>query len=219
MGKLETPRAILEEAQAIVKGHFVLKSGNHSSHYINKDAVYTDPHTVSNLGMDMGQPFTDFIRKERGLPNIDVVIGPAIGGVVLAHCVGKHIAYDRKGTLRTIFADKDGDGFVIKRGYDKFVTDKHVLVVEDILTTGSSVKATVEAIRRVGGIVEGVAAICNRGNVTAEQLTVPQLVSLLVLEMHSWMPENCALCVQGVPINTDLGHGAAYVAKHGQPAG
>lgn len=170
-----------------------------------------DPETIAILGMDLGQPFSDRIRKDAGKPLIDVVVGPAIGGVILAHCVGKHIAFDRKGTLRTIFADKEGDGFVIKRGYDKFVKDKRVLVVEDILTTGSSVRATVEAIHRVGGIVEGVAAICNRGQVTAEKLGVPELISLVEMNFETWTEEACPLCRDHVSINTEVGHGYAFL--------
>lgn len=200
-------------ANAVMEGHFVLKSGNHSSTYVNKDAVYTDPETVALLGMDLGQPFCDRRRMEHGLPLIDVVVGPAIGGVILAHCTGKHIAFDRKGTLRTIFADKDGEGFVIKRGYDKFVSGKHVLVVEDILTTGGSVRGTVEAIRQVGGIIEGVAAICNRGQVTAESLGVPMLHSLVEMNIETWAPEACVLCHKALPVNTDVGHGASFMAK------
>ena len=204
---------ILIAAQAIMQGHFVLKSGNHSSTYINKDAVYTDPETIAILGMDLGQPFCDRVRKEHNLPVIDVVVGPAIGGVILAHCVGKHIAFDRKGTLRTIFADKNGEGFIIKRGYDKFVKDKHVLVVEDILTTGSSVRGTVEAIRNVGGHVEGVSALCNRGSVTAEQLDVPKLVSLVEMNIETWPGSLCPLCLTGPAINTEVGHGQTWLAK------
>lgn len=205
--------SVLEHANAVMQGHFVLKSGVHSSAYVNKDAVYTDPNTVAILGMDLGQPFCDRIRREQNLPLIDVVVGPAIGGVILAHCTGKHISFDRKGTLRTIFADKDGEGFVVKRGYDRFVADKHVLVVEDILTTGGSVRGTVEAVRKVGGIIEGVAAICNRGRVTAESLEVPMLVSLVEMNIETWPAELCTLCRTGVPINTDVGHGAAFLAK------
>ena len=215
----ESPLGILHAAKAIMQGHFVLKAGNHSSTYINKDAVYTDPETIAILGMDLGQPFCDRIRDEQKLPLIDVVVGPAIGGVILAHCVGKHIAFDRKGTLRTIFADKEGEGFVIKRGYDKFVTDKHVLVVEDILTTGSSVRGTIEAVRLAGGIVEGVSALCNRGRVTAEMVTAPTLRCLVELTYDTWTPEACPLCHEGRPINVEVGHGKGYVEKHGQPKG
>lgn len=208
---------ILENAQAVIKGHFVLKSGLHSRVYVNKDAVYTDPETIAILGMDLGQPFCDRVRGEKKLPIIDVVVGPAIGGVILAHCVGKHIAFDRKGTLRALFADKEGKSFIIRRGYDKFVTGKNVLVVEDIITTGESVIATVKAVELVGGIVQGVAAICNRGKKTAADLGVPELVSLVEMEFATWTHADCPACREGELINTEVGHGKTFVAEHGQP--
>lgn len=213
MPKSERPLDILTDAQAIMKGHFVLKSGRHSSVYVNKDLVYTNPITIAILCMDLGQPY---VTKDPSR-QIQVVVGPAIGGVILASYVAKHIGYDSPNVVRSLFADKDGDGFVIKRGYDKFVTNKRVLVVEDIMTTGSSLRATADAVRRVGGYVVGAAALCNRGKVTAEMLGVPRLVSLVEMDFETWPTEGCELCRAGQPINVDVGHGGSYVAQHGQP--
>jgi len=218
MPKSERPADVLQDANAITEGHFVFKSGKHSSAYVNKDMVYTDASTIALLCMDLGQPFVD--RKHQELMP-QVVVGPAIGGVILAHCVSKHLAFDSSGeeTVRSLFADKEGESFIVRRGYDKFVKDKRVLIVEDIMTTGSSVRGTVDAVRRVGGEVVGVAAICNRGRVTAEMLGVPRLVSLVEINFETWDEAECPLCQTGIPIDVELGHGAAYVAKHGQPTG
>jgi orotate phosphoribosyltransferase len=212
--KSETPLHILREAEALIEGHFVLKSGRHSSSYVNKDMIYTDSERIALLCMDLGQPFVDRKRPEL---QVQAVVGPAIGGVILAHCVAKHLAFDSPDTVRSLFADKEGDGFVIRRGYDRFVADKRVLIVEDILTTGSSVRGTVKAVRDVGGMVVGVAALCNRGRVTAEQLDVPQLHCLVEMNLETWASDECPLCAAHEPINTKVGHGAEYVAAHGQP--
>lgn len=216
MPKSERPADVLRDANAITEGHFVFKSGMHSGVYVNKDMLYTDASTIALLCMDLGQPFVD--RKHQGLMP-QVVVGPAIGGVILAHCVAKHLAFDSTSdeSVRSLFADKDGEGFIVRRGYDKFVKGKRVLIVEDIMTTGGSVRGTVDAVRRVGGAVVGVAAICNRGRVTAEMLGVPRLVSLVEMNFETWAESECLLCREGVPINVELGHGAAFVAKLGQP--
>jgi orotate phosphoribosyltransferase len=200
----------MQEAEVVVDGHFVLKSGRHSSVYVNKDMLYTDSERIALLCMDLGQPFVD--RKHPEI-QVQVVVGPAIGGVILAHCVAKHLSFDSADTVRSLFADKDGEGFVIKRGYDKFVTGKRVLVVEDILTTGGSVRGTVEAVRKVGGEVVGVAAICNRGRLTAETLGVPRLRSLVEMDLETWAENDCPLCRERIPVNTDVGHGKALLSR------
>lgn len=214
MPKSENPLDILKDARAVMKGHFVLKSGRHASVYINKDAVYMNPKAVAILCMDMGQPFVTKDPSKR----IEIVVGPAIGGVILASYTAKHLGFDGDDVL-SLFADKDGDGFVIKRGYDAFVRGKHVLVVEDIMTTGGSVRGTIQAVEAVGGTVMGVAALCNRGKLTADALGVPKLVSLVEMSFDTWVADDCELCRTGQPINIDVGHGKRYVEKFGQPTG
>lgn len=104
--------------------------------------------------------------------------------------------------------------FVIKRGYDKLVAGKRVLVVEDILTTGGSARETVHAARRAGGKVLAVAAMVNRGGVTHEALGgVKVLRVLLNVAMKAYPPQECPLCASGVPINTDVGHGRQFLAN------
>lgn len=210
MTKSENPRDILIESGAVMEGHFVLKSGRHSSVYVNKDAIYTNPVTVSILGADLGVPFRE--------DSVGAVVGPAIGGVILAHCTAKFLSLDNKlmspdkPGVRSLFADKDDEfGFVIKRGYDAYVADRRVLLVEDILTTGSSIRATAEAVRRAGGTIVGVAAICNRGKCTAESLGVPKLNALVSMDLGTWSPDECPLCESRTPINVNVGHGKEFL--------
>ncbi|MCE9586579.1 phosphoribosyltransferase [Candidatus Uhrbacteria bacterium] len=213
----ENPETILRQNGVILDGHFVLKAGHHSGKYINKDEVYTDAKAVASLCIDLALPFRDDKHAPEEL--VETVIGPAIGGVVLSHCAAHFLALDGR-RIRSVFADKgeDGDGrFVIKRGYDRYITDRRVLVVEDIITTGSSVRGTIEAVRGFGGTVIGVSALCNRGRVTAGSLGVPKLVQLVTMDLETWAADRCPLCDAGMHINVELGHGAAYVAKHGQP--
>lgn len=109
---------------------------------------------------------------------------------------------------------RDTGKFVIKRGYDRLITGKKVLIVEDVLTTGGSVKKVVEAVRAIGGEVVAVAALCNRGGVTAEAIGgVPELFSLINLNLEMFEEAECPLCAQGVAINTNVGKGKEYLAK------
>jgi orotate phosphoribosyltransferase len=217
MTTAENPETILRQNGVILEGHFVLKAGHHSGKYINKDEVYTDALAISGLCIDLALPFRDDKRAPDQL--VETVIGPAIGGVVLSHGAAHFLCLDGR-RVRSVFADKDEDDddrFIIKRGYDKHIIGRRVLVVEDIITTGSSVRGTIDAVRNFGGTVLGVAALCNRGRITAEMLDVPKLVQLVTMDLETWDPADCLLCKTGVPINTEVGHGAKYVAEHGQP--
>jgi orotate phosphoribosyltransferase len=139
---------------------------------------------------------------------VDVVIAPAIGGVILASHTALHLK------VLSAYAEKDGDdGFVIKRGYDTAIDGKRVLIVEDILNTGGSVKKVVDAVRRHSGTVVGVGALCNRGGVTTEDLKVPKLKSLVNMPLEVYDESECPLCVSEVPINTKLGKGREYLAR------
>lgn len=96
--------------------------------------------------------------------------------------------------------------FVFKRGYDKIVAGKHVLVIEDILTTGGTVREVVKAVHKAGGAVVGVGALVNRGRLTAETLGVPRLEALMTIHPEVYEPAKCPLCRDGIPYNTQFGH-------------
>jgi orotate phosphoribosyltransferase len=103
----------------------------------------------------------------------------------------------------------------LKRGYDKVVKGKRALVLEDVLNTGKSVQGTVYATREAGAFVVGVGSICNRsgGKVTAQSLQIPVLESLVNLNLVTHPEDNCPLCMDNVPINTEVGHGKDFLAR------
>jgi len=108
----------------------------------------------------------------------------------------------------------DTGKFIIKRGYDKLITGKKVLIVEDILNTGGTVKKVVRAVRANGGEVVAVADIFNRGGVTAADIgDVPELFSLVEMTLDMWDEKNCPLCASGVPVNTSVGKGQEFLDK------
>ncbi|HTK11645.1 MAG TPA: phosphoribosyltransferase family protein [Ktedonobacteraceae bacterium] len=204
---------LFAEASAVVSdSHFVYTSGRHSSVYINKDALYVHTDMISQLCRFMAQPYT--------AEEIDVVVGPMLGGIILSQWVG-HFLNARRTTGETlaVYAEKEGDGpektFVFRRGYDAYIPGKNILIVEDILTTGGSVRQVIEAVRQLGGNVVGVSALCNRGNVQPADIGNVPLQTLIHVNLQTYAPEECPFCQQQVPINTALGKGKAFLARQG----
>lgn len=200
-------KQLLERTGAFEKGHFVFTSGFHSDTYVNKDAVY--PHTK----------VTDELCKTIALAfdnqGVEVVAAPEKGAIVIGQGVATWLerwnVNPKSSEILSVYADKQNGGFVFRRGYERMIPGRTVLVVEDLLTTGRSAKNTVEAVRHLGGIVIGVGAMVNRGGVTAEQIGVPRLVSLLANKEVTYKPDECPLCRHGTPINTNLGHGEKFL--------
>ena len=196
---------VLQDVGAFRAGHFVFTSGLHASTYINKDAIYPHVKQVSALCLEMARRF----EKD----GIDAVVGPAVGAVILSTWTAHHLSELLGREIWGVYADKDGNGgFVIRRGYDKLISGKRILVVEDLTTTGGSIKKVVEAARGAGAEVAGVVAICNRGDVTAAQIgSPPRFESLVTVGLSQWPEEKCELCERNIPVNTDVGHGADFV--------
>jgi len=97
--------------------------------------------------------------------------------------------------------------FVIGRDYKRFVPGKNILIVEDVVNTGGSVKGVIEAVRKLGGRIVGVGALCNRGGITEKDLDVPKFIPLTNISLEAWEEKDCPLCAQGIPINENVGKG------------
>jgi orotate phosphoribosyltransferase len=206
MNEKEVLEILGKVGAVLVDGHFVYKSGMHGSKYVNKDAVYPHLEESDKLAEAMAEIF---IGDE-----VEVVVGPAVGGALFARDVARRLVQITSRKIMPVFADKDGLNFVIKREYDKIVAGKRVLVVEDVLTTGTSAGLSVEAVRTVGGIVVGLGAICNRGGVKSEDVGNPtKFSSLINVSFETYRSEDCPFCKTGVPINTDVGKGREFLAK------
>ncbi|HJT56536.1 MAG TPA: phosphoribosyltransferase family protein [Ktedonobacteraceae bacterium] len=202
---------LFADVGAIVSdSHFVYSSGRHSSVYINKDALYLHTGTISRLCELMAQAYK--------ADEIDVVVGPVLGGIVLSQWVAHHLNTRRStGETLAIYAEKDGDGadktFSFHRGYDKCIPGKNILVVEDILTTGGSARQVIELVRRHGGKVISLSALCNRGNVQSEDVGTVPIHTLVSITLETFTEEECPFCQQQVPINTELGKGRVFLIE------
>lgn len=196
----------LQKVGAFRSGHFVFVSGLHADTYVNKNAMYPYTREMSELCKGIAELF-----KGQG---IDAVVGPSTGGIILSQWVAHHLSDMEGKQIYSTYADKDGEGFVIKRGYDELIKGKNIIVVEDLVTTGGSLRKVIEAARGAGANVAGAVAVCNRGAVTKEMIGNPPVFhSLLTVHLDQWPEQDCELCAQGIPVNTDVGHGKEYLSK------
>lgn len=206
---------ILKKVGAILTDdHFVYTSGRHGSVYINKDFLYPYPKETSVVGKMFAQKVKDL--------EIEVVAAPAVGGTILAQWTAYFLSKFKKKEILAVYTEKDKGTTasalesqqIFRRGYQRFVAGKKVLVVEDLTTTGGSVKKTIEAVKKAGGEVVAVCVMVNRDpkNVNEKTIGVP-FYSLGVFPAQSFEEKDCPLCKKNVPINTKVGHGKAYLDK------
>lgn len=199
---------IFEEVGAVITGsHIVYTSGKHGTAYINKDAVYPHTEKISTLCAEIADRF---VKDEP-----DAVVAPALGGIILSQWIAHHLTVKLGRPVYGVYAEKTDDGgFVIKRGYDTLIQGKNILLAEDVLTTGGSIKKVVGVVRDIGANIIGVAALCNRGNITAGDIgNVPKLDALLAVALDAWEETDCPMCKRRTPINTVVGKGREYLAK------
>lgn len=197
----------------ISDSHFVYSSGRHSSVYINKDALYLHTKTTSWL--------CQLIARQYDLNQVDAVVGPVLGGIVLSQWVAHHLNATRSsGETLAVYAEKGADSadlndkhFFFSRGYDNYIAGKNILIVEDVLTTGGSARQVIELVRQHGGNVIGLSALCNRGNVQPEDVGNVTIQTLVKISLETYVAEACPFCQQQVPINTELGKGRAFLAN------
>lgn len=206
MTEMNNVVSILKKVGAVITdSHFVYTSGKHGSVYINKDAVYTHVNETSKIGKMFAVKF-----KNKA---IDVVAAPALGGIILSQWTAHHLSKLKGKEVLSVYTEKTPEkDQVFTRGYDKLVKNKKVLVIEDLTTTGGSVKKVVKSVKKAGGKVVGVAVMVNRNpkDINAKFMRVP-FTALGVLKAEAFDEKKCELCKKNVPINTSVGHGKKYI--------
>jgi orotate phosphoribosyltransferase len=175
---------MFEKSGAVLKGHFLLASGLHSPVYWEKARVLQFPEYTERLCRMIADHFRGAGAK--------VVAGPTTPGIILAYETARQLG------IRGIFAEKDeSGGRVFRRGFEIAPGEK-VLVVDDILTTGGSVRDVIEAVRKLGGEVGGVGVLVDRSTQPVD-LGVP-LFACHRTEVVTYRPGACPLCAAGVPL-------------------
>jgi orotate phosphoribosyltransferase len=198
---------LLRKTNAIfTDSHFVGTSGRHMSLYVNKDALYPHTKETSRLG-------ELFALKNKDL-DINVVAAPALGGIILSTWTAYHLSKLKRKEILSVYTEKTPDrDQIFTRGYDKLVKGKNILVIEDNVTTGGSVKKVIASVKKAGGNVVAVCVMFNRDlSITSETIGAP-FSSLAVIEADSYEEKDCPLCKQGVPIDTRVGHGKKYLER------
>jgi orotate phosphoribosyltransferase len=176
----------LRASGALKEGHFVLSSGRHSDQYIEKFDLLRQPRATS----DVCRLFADHYRDQ----DIDVVVGPTTGGVILAFEVARQLGIAAAYAER---ASNGGSEREFRRG-TTFQPGARVLVVDDILTTGGSLRETLGALASQPVEVAGVAVLVDRSGGEAE-VGVPY-AALATMEIATWDVADCPLCRRGEPI-------------------
>ncbi len=200
---------ILKKTGAVLEGHFVGVSGRHMKVYVNKDAFLPHTEAVSRIG-------ELFAEKNKHLP-VDIVVGPAVGGIILSQWTAYHLSKLLGREVLSIYTEKTPESDqVFRRGYDKVVEGKNVLIVEDTTTTGGSVRKVVDKVKVAGGNVLQVTVMTNRDTTSVTEETVGAPFSwLAILAADSYAEEECQLCKANVPVNTNVGHGKKFLEAKG----
>lgn len=173
----------LEKTGVLQKGHFLLSSGLHSNAYLQCAKILQYPQYAQELGLAIAE-FYD--RDE-----VDVVIGPALGGVILAHEVARALG------CPALFAERADGIMQLRRGF-KLEKGQRVLIVEDVVTTGGSVMEVADLVEKEGAKVMGIASIVDRSN---NQNVFPYpFTSLIKIEVELFSAQECPLCQQGEPL-------------------
>jgi orotate phosphoribosyltransferase len=173
---------IFRETGVMREGHFLLTSGRHSNRYMQCAKLFEHPGYSELLCGELAGRFSDF--------NVDLVVGPAVGGIIISYEVARALG------VRTIFAERENGAMTLRRGFT-VAPGSRVLVVEDVITTGGSVKEVADLMTSMGAIVVGIGVIVDRSAGKAE-LGYP-VEAILSMEVESFSAEDCPLCKEGLP--------------------
>lgn len=243
--EVNTVDALCRCKAIITDSHFVYTSGKHGDTYVNKDAIYPHADLVSTMCRAIAEKFegsgVDVVvgpekggiilsqwtayhlgkSERRDIQGVyaekeEIVLAANNGIMGILRVLISYITTDigtelRKGE-RVV---KKTNRFVFKRGYDKLIKGKNVLIVEDVLNTCKTVNAVIDAVKECGGFVVGVGALCDRSDpaTRARIYLSPRTIALTHLPLSAWNADECPLCAKDIPVRTDLGKGADFLAS------
>jgi orotate phosphoribosyltransferase len=180
---------MFESSGAIRHGHFELSSGVHSGTYVQCALVLQYPRYAEKLGQALAALFSD--------AHIDAVVSPAMGGVIIGQEVARALPELKGSTggVPALFVERDASGtMTLRRGFS-LRPDQHILVIEDVWTTGGSTLEAMQVVEEAGGRVVGAGALIDRSGGKIEFLVESQ--ALLDLPIASYEPEDCPSCREG----------------------
>jgi orotate phosphoribosyltransferase len=170
---------LLKKTEALLEGHFLLSSGLHSDRYFQCARLLQYPRHAARVGRAIAELCRPFEAQ--------LVVSPALGGVIIGHEVARALG------VRGIFTEREQGIMRLRRGF-AITAGERVLVVEDVVTTGKSTLEAVAAVSAAGGVVVGMAAIVDRSGGVAFPYPFR---SLLQLKVATYAPADCPLCREG----------------------
>ena len=171
---------LYEATGALLRGHFQLTSGLHSDVYLQSALVLQRPADAAKLGEALAGSF----RGDR----IQTVLAPAIGGILVSHEVARALG------SRALFTEREGGAMRLRRGFS-LTPGERCLVVEDVMTTGGSIREVVDCVEAAGGAVVGVGSLIDRSGGAAHFPL--KRAALATVKATTWKPEECPLCRAG----------------------
>ncbi len=171
---------LMEELGALHSGHFLLSSGLHSNRYFQCARILQFP----DLARELGAALADFFKDTP----CDVVVSPALGGILIGHEVARAVG------RRFVFTERKDGEMMIRRGFSLEEGEK-VIIAEDVVTRGTSILEVVKCVEDAGGKVVGLTSIIDRTGGDAG-LPLP-LKSLAKVKVETWQPDDCPLCREG----------------------
>jgi orotate phosphoribosyltransferase len=179
---------IFEENEALLKGHFLLTSGLHSDRYLQCALVLQHPAIAERLGAELAAK----AKADPDIAPVDLVIAPALGGVIVAHEVARALG------VRALFTERQEKMMTLRRGF-QIKPGERCLVVEDVVTTGGSTREVMEVVAQHGGMAAGAGSLIDRSlkkDGSVVDLGLPRL-ALAALEVATYVPEECPMCREG----------------------
>ena len=173
---------LFRSSHALLEGHFRLTSGLHSANYFQCAKVLQHPARAEALCRQIAERFRS--------SEITAVVAPALGGIV----VGQEVA--RLLGVRSMFTERKEQIMQLRRGFD-VVRGERILVCEDVITTGGSVREVIEIVENFGGAVAGVGVIVDRSGGKAQ---FENLFAAMTMQILTYKPDECPLCAAGVPV-------------------
>lgn len=175
---------VFEENEALLTGHFLLTSGLHSARYLQCALVLQRPPVAAKLCAALAAK----TQTDASAGAIDLVIAPALGGVIVAHEVARALG------VRALFTERQEGAMTLRRGF-RINPNERALVVEDVVTTGGSTREVMAVVAQHGGSVVAAGSLIDRSG-GAVDLGVPRH-ALAVLAVPAYQPEECPLCATG----------------------
>ena len=180
---------VLRKTNALLEGHFVLSSGLHSDRYIQCAKLLSFPNLSQKICYSLSQ------KIKRKFKKIDLILSPAIGGIVIGYEIGKILKKE------TIFCERVKKKFTLRRGF-KIKKNTNVLIVEDVITTGKSSLECVNLIKKAKAKLVGFACIINRSNKTNLKIKNKPLISQLKIDAKTFKKNKLPKYLKEIPISS-----------------